>query len=112
MLIDSSLKAWLLEINTNPGMDYVNCKWMAGCIHRDCPLSTVDYYVKKQVLLDAVELVILENNGKKLSGEDQAIEERFKSFARVFPCKEGTANTELYENIRYLTRLFMRLSRA
>lgn len=26
VLIDINLKAWLLEINTNPGMDFINCR--------------------------------------------------------------------------------------
>jgi len=73
----------------------------------------VDFYVKKQVLQDAVELVIHENQSKKFMDEVDKINERFKSFARVYPSKkEDTVNTELYKNIKSLMQTFMRLSRA
>lgn len=34
VLIDANLKAWLLEINTNPGMDFINCRSVMACDHR------------------------------------------------------------------------------
>lgn len=47
ILIDQDLKAWLLEINDHPSMNSYMCKTEMGCNHKDCPISSVDEYVKK-----------------------------------------------------------------
>ena len=98
MLIDTNLKAWLLEINAFPGMDFINCRKMLACDHRFCPRSPVDNYVKKKVLNDVLSFMLLQNN----SDENQSKEAidalnngRFKSFARIFPSND-VINMKLY----------------
>lgn len=49
ILIDSNLKAWLIEINKYPGMDFMNCNnpHKSHCNHTFCQKNKVDCYVKK-----------------------------------------------------------------
>ena len=62
VLLDSNLKAWLIEINENPTMNAFLCKQEMACNHKECPISPVDQYVKKQVLYDVVELMLEQRN--------------------------------------------------
>ena len=36
VMIDENLKAWLLEINENPTMNYFICKQERACNHKEC----------------------------------------------------------------------------
>ena len=58
IMIDSNLKAWLIEIYENPTMNTYICKQEIACNHRECPVSPVDQLVKKSVLSDAVNLML------------------------------------------------------
>ena len=39
ILIDSDLKAWVLEINDHPSLSVINCPNEKKCQHFDCPIS-------------------------------------------------------------------------
>ena len=74
IMIDANLKAWLIEINDNPTMNTFICKQEMACNHRDCPVSPVDQLVKKQVLYDAVNLMLQLRNkemASKVESEDK-----------------------------------------
>lgn len=58
ILIDKNLKAWLLEINDHPSLNAYVCKTEMGCLHKNCPISPVDEYVKKQVLSDSINMML------------------------------------------------------
>lgn len=58
IMLDDNVKPWLLEINVGPSMDSYNCKNQMACTHKDCSISPVDSYVKKQVMFDAITLML------------------------------------------------------
>ena len=46
ILVDSKMKAWILEINDHPSFNVVTCNNDKKCQHEDCPISKVDMAVK------------------------------------------------------------------
>ena len=55
MLIDSDLRAWLLEINDNPSLYiYLEKDYMGGGVEKE--ISQVDLDVKSLVVADAIKL--------------------------------------------------------
>lgn len=108
VLIDSNLKAWLLEINTSPNMELINCRQQTVCAHAKCPRSPVDHYVKKQVLFDAVSLMLQESQPME---DSQPLAERFRSLSRVYP-SQVPMNADLYFKIKDLRRLFMKVTQG
>lgn len=56
MLVDSNLRAWLLEINDHPSLNiYLEKDYMGGGMGK--ALSSIDLYVKKMVVGDAIKLI-------------------------------------------------------
>lgn len=58
--IGSDKKVWLLGVDDNPNMAIINCKnsgMICNCAKSGCPISRTDYYVKSQVMVDAIKLV-------------------------------------------------------
>ena len=106
VLIDSSLKAWLLEINDHPSLNSLLCKAFMGCNHKDCPVSPVDEYVKKQVISDSIDLMI---KAKRIDIEN--IDDRFNNMQRVFP-SEDSDDQMMFESIREIRYFFLDISKG
>ena len=106
ILIDEKLKAWLIEINDHPSLNTYLCKAYMGCNHKDCAVSPVDAYVKKQVVSDAITLVM---KARKMGVEN--IEDRFNNLRRVFPCRDS-ADVEIFESVRELRHFFLLLTKG
>lgn len=82
ILIDTKLKAWLLEINDHPSFNVIACKQAMACNHKEngCPISAVDMHVKKQVQFDTMKILL---KSRKVPLRD--IEDRFRSLERISP---------------------------
>lgn len=76
ILIDKHFNSWLLEINDHPSMNVYACKAAMGCAHKQCPVSQVDMYVKKQVLEDTIKLILKHKNKQP---------EEYRNLQRIFP---------------------------
>lgn len=106
ILIDKNLKAWLLEINDHPSLNAYVCKTEMGCTHKNCPISSVDEHVKKQVLTDSLKLMLK----ARKQGIDN-IDDRFRNMTRIFPCEdEGAA--DIFENVKDLRLFFLTLTKG
>lgn len=82
------------------------CKTEMGCLHKNCPISTVDEYVKKQVLYDS--MVIMAKQRKK---GIEIIDDRFNNMTRIFPSENEEAE-EMYENVKVLRLFFLKLTKG
>lgn len=106
-MLDSDLKAWLLEINMSPCMDQYVCQKQMACGHKDCPISPVDQYVKKTVLFDAINLMV---RLKDLGG-GHLLGDRYRSMTRVFPGPKAD-HKEIYDKIKDLRFLFLTITKG
>ena len=78
ILIDTNLKAWLLEVNDNPSLYiYLEKDYMGGGVAKE--VSRVDLDVKAEVVADAIELAkrssfpdIFKSYKKLASTDDEA----------------------------------------
>jgi hypothetical protein len=84
LLIDSYLKAWLLEINDHPSLNiYFDTNFMGGPKMTDSDIEQVDLYVKKRVVCDAIKVA------KKRQQQEQ-----FNSLSQIYPsdCESQQVN--------------------
>lgn len=78
-----------------------------ACNHKDCPISPVDQHVKKQVLFDAVDLMLQARE----KGGVHALGETFRSLTRVHPSPDEKS-CEIYGNLKDLRHYFLSLTRG
>ena len=57
-MLDSNLKAYLLEVNTLPSMDYTFYRKREDEVVFHSVLSKVDFEVKKRVIEDSIRLML------------------------------------------------------
>ena len=82
------------------------CKTEMGCLHKTCPISTVDEYVKKQVLYDTITLML-----KQRKKGIENIENRFNNMSRIFPC-EDEESIDMYESVKELRLFFLSITKG
>lgn len=102
VVIDSSKKVWLLEVSDYPNMNIMNCKNGVGCIcaKSGCPFSRTDYFVKSQVMTDAIKLV----KATKTPLEER---EEFRNLQRIFPSEDEDIS-HVHDLVTQLRELFLR----
>lgn len=77
-------------------MNVYACKAAMGCAHKNCPISQVDMYVKKQVLEDTIKLNLKHKNKQP---------EEYRNLKRIFP--EMTAPyDEVFTIVKQLRDVF------
>ena len=101
------MKPWLLEINVGPSMDSYNCKNQMACTHKDCSISPVDSYVKKQVMFDAITLML---HARELGGV-HLMDNQFRSLSRLYPSADP-ADMEVYDRLRDIRYLFLAITKG
>ena len=97
ILIDTDLKAWLLEVNDNPSLYiYLEKDYMGGGVEKE--ISRVDLDVKSEVVADAIELA-----------KKNAFPEQFKSYKRLLGMDDNGVSP-VHDNLMKLLSLFESLT--
>ena len=78
-----------------------------ACNHRDCPVSPVDYYVKKQVLFDTINVMMA---AKRKEGMHN-VEDEFGSLVRVHPCYEEV-DVHIYDCLKEVRNFFLKVTKG
>jgi hypothetical protein len=79
-MIDSNLKAWVIEVNNHPSMNIYLCQEGPKGLIKE--ISEIDKFIKMKVAGDAMKLM----KNKKKSQRHEVDE--YRSYTRILPCED------------------------
>ena len=77
IMIDTDLKAWVIEVNNHPSMNIYLCKEGPKGLIKET--SEIDQFIKMKVAGDAIKLM---KNKKKAKRHEI---EKYRSYSRILP---------------------------